>query len=181
MSSFLFFFCSWIRFATPPLSIKYIILHCWMHLLDYSWKWFSPHLLAFWVAPNMFGKRVLLFGVCGFGLSEYSWSCSWTWRNLEHGLRGCLINTVMEFGTERDLRDHLIQPFQTDAETPEPKGVKWPSRGLRISCGKSQAKFQTSLSRVTPFPWLYMQTLIFGLLWLNLINGMSVCKLWKGF
>lgn len=34
------------------------------------------------------------------------------------------MNTVMEFGTERDLRDHLIQPFQTDAETPEPKGVK---------------------------------------------------------
>lgn len=102
--------------------------------LRFSWKGFSPHLLAPWAVLNMFGKRVLMLWVCEFGLNvNKSGLCSWFWRSLKHGLRGCLMNTAMGFGTGRGFRNHLIQPFQADAEAPEPLGVKWITQGLRMS------------------------------------------------
>ena len=87
-------------------------------------KDFPLHVLALWAVLNMFGKRVSMLWVCGFGHSVKAGSCSWPQRNLESVLRGCLMNTVMEFGAEQGLRDNLVQPFQTDADTPEPREVK---------------------------------------------------------
>lgn len=100
---------SWIRFMTP-ISTIWTCNFGWLSKasLRLSWKWFSPHLLARRAILNVFGKRILKFWVCEFGLNVSKWVVFWFWRSLKHGPRGSLMNTVMGFGTERDLRDHLI-------------------------------------------------------------------------
>lgn len=40
------------------------------------------------------------------------------------------MHPVMESGTERDLRDNLMRPFQAGAGTLEPTGVKQLTQGV---------------------------------------------------
>ena len=51
------------------------------------------------------GREFRCFGSVDLATVWIAGSCSWPQRNLESGLRGCLMNTVMEFGAERGLRD----------------------------------------------------------------------------
>lgn len=133
MSSFLFIGAgldSW-----PPLlpSGHVNLAHCWTLLLDCFWKWFSAYLLALRAVLNMSGKNTSVCWGCGFGLSVNNYVMFLALKELGTCLRCCLMDTVMEFGTERDLGGHRIQPFQTDAGTSEPRGVKWLTWGLRMS------------------------------------------------
>lgn len=101
---------SWIRFITPPVPIRYVMLaHCWMHPSDYSWKWFHLLSLALWAVLNMFGRRASLCGVCTFCLGVNNWVAVLALKEL-----GAWPERVPEVWN-RDFREHLVQPFQVEA------------------------------------------------------------------
>ena len=62
------------------------------------------------------------------------------------------MNTVMEFGAERGLRDNLVQPFQTDANTPEPREVKLLTQGLRMNLWQKPDQNSVLSSKDRPLP-----------------------------
>lgn len=98
------------------------------------------------------GREFRCFGSVDLATVWIAGSCSWPQRNLESGLRGCLMNTVMEFGAERGLRDNLVQPFQTDADTPEPREVKWLAQGLRMNLWQKPDQNSVLSSKDHPLP-----------------------------
>lgn len=123
VSSFLFIGIKLGSWALPLPSWHVILAHCWMHLWDCSW---NDSLYVCWLSDlswTCLERRFQCFGSVDLAWVWITGSCSWPQRNLEPGRQSCLMNTVMEVGTEGELRDCLIQPFRTDAGTSVPRGV----------------------------------------------------------
>lgn len=128
----------------------------------FSWKWFSPH---YWHSEQSWiylGRKFRYFGSVDLTSMWITGLHSWLSRSLKQGPRGCLMNTVMEIGTEQDLRDHLTQPFQAGADIPEPKGVKWLTQGLRMSRWQKPGQNPVLSSKGHPLPMDPYKAVTFG-------------------
>lgn len=80
-------------------------------------------MLALRAVLTIFGKRILTFWVCEFGLNVNKWVVFLVLKEPEAWPKRLPDEYGHGIWTGRGLRDHLIQPFQADAETSEPEGV----------------------------------------------------------
>lgn len=119
---------------TPTSTTLTCHLGSWLNAsLRCCWKWSSLRFWALWAVLSMLGKRISMSWVCGFGPSVSSWVVLVASKEL-----GNRWTQAMESGAEKDLGDHPIPPFQTDVETPEPRGVKWLTQGHRMNSSQQQ-------------------------------------------